>query len=401
MNKKCSFQSCKKLVEISCECKQSHYHCVDHFVLHVKKVGNHLIHSTFMELKPEYSKKFLKELNQKCTQLAQCKKELKRFCNEFTDHIIKTCENLLENITNDLRHYNSIKKMILERGEVDRDVYNKLTSSSISIVQIPKDFECLKEGLSSYLEENFKLIEGVKEDDEYFWVIENSFVKINLETLKKNCFNVKSGITSSLNSCKLPDGNFFVNPVGTTDCFVADLDESSLTVIENSPVVTYYGVIACIDEKVFMINGYSAPMNEKFDLKTREWGKISNCPLTQHVNTGGIVLEHICLTCYYQNSAYIYSPKEDKYTPILSLPKGYKIVGHGFILTSQWVYKTEDGEVLKWKNFPYRAKDSDCCYCMMNTYVCKKDRYLYFCNCSQKLYRFDTKLFEYKMISLV
>jgi hypothetical protein len=354
-----------------------------------------------MELKPELSKKFLKELTLKCNQLSLCKKELKNFSNDFIDHVIKTCNKLTSSLSSELRYYSLIKKMITERSEVDRDVYNHLTSAVSSQVQIPGDFDELKESLDKFLEDNYKIVEAEKQDDDYFWIYENSLFKIDLETLKKSTSLVKSSITSSLNSCKLPDDSFFVNPVGTTDCFVVDLEETSLTPIESCPVVTYYGVIACLDEKVYMINGYSSPMNEVFDLKTKEWGKISNCPLTQHVNTGGMVLEKICLTCYYQNSAYIYDPKLDSYSRILSLNKGYKIVGHGFILTSLWLYKSEDGDVLKWKNFPYRAKDPDCCYCMMNTYVCKKEKYLYFCNCSQKLFRFDTKLFEYKMISLV
>ena len=401
MNKKCSFEGCKGLVEISCECKEKHYHCVNHFVFHVKKVGNHLIHSTFMELKPEHSKRTLKELTLRCSQLQTCERELKKFCNQYIDHVIKTCRKLTDSLKNELQYFTKIKKMILERGEVDRDVYNQLSSSISSQVQIPGDFNELKDSLDDYLEDNYKIVEGEKQDDDYFWIYENSLFKIDLETLKKSNSTIKSTITSSLNSCKLQDDTYFVNAVGTTDCFLVNLEESSLSPIESCPVITYYGVIASISDKVYMINGYSSPMNEVFDLKTREWSKISNCPLTQHVNTGSQILERICLTCYYQNSAYIYDPKVDSYTKILSLSKGYKIVGHGFILTSLWAYKIEDGDVLKWKNFPYRAKDTDCCYCMMNTYVCKKEKYLYFCNCSQKLYRFDTKTFEYKMISLV
>jgi hypothetical protein len=302
-------------------------------------------------------------------------------------------------LTAELRHYHKIRKTIAETGEVDRDLYEKFSATNTSCAQVPKDYDSLKDELSSFFDNNFKLVEGAMDDEAYFWVHDDEMVEIDLLTLKRSHKSVKANIKSSINSCKLPDGNFFINAVGTEDCYVVDLDEKSLCAIEKCPVTTYYGVIACIDDYVYMINGYNSPMNEKFSLKSREWSKVASSPLTMHVNTGGVVLDKICLTCYTQSSAYIYDPKTDAYSAILSLAKGYKIYGFGFILTSQWAYRVEDRDESKWKSLPYRTKDSDCCYCMMNTYVFKRGKYLYFCNCSQKLYRFDTNLIEYKIIS--
>lgn len=397
MSKKCGIDGCKNLVEICCECKINNYFCVEHFVVHVKKVGNHLIHSAFMEIKAEQANKTIKEINHRLRQISFIKSELNKFSSELISFVTLKTKKIAANLNSDLHYYTSIKRFIQERGEIDREVYEKLSSSVQSSVQVPPNLDSVKDELNTFFESQFKLVEGENEDDDYFWIENESLVKINLDKLKKTRKHVNASITSAINSCKLPEGKFFVNSVGTGECYILDVDDGEIAPIENCPVNTYSGVIACIDKQVFMINGYSSPMNEKYSLSTKEWTKVATCPLTQHVNTGGVIQDKICLTCYYQNSAYMYDPKTDVYKAFLSLSKGYKIVGHGFILTSQWAYKQDEEK--GWKNFPYRAKDSDCCYCMMNTYVFKKGRYLYFCNCSQKLYRFDTKLFEYKIVS--
>lgn len=399
MLKKCGVDRCKAIAEICCECKTNNYYCVEHIVNHIKKVGHHMIYSNFIELKPEVSANLLKELAQKCKQILHTKHEMEKLCLEIITFVNSKCRAATKRLKDELKSYRTIHKLIAERNEVEREVYEKFTTIGTSTYLIPKEFNALKEQIHSFFQNHFKVINLKKEDKDYFWVNQDSFVKIDLDLLKKSQFKVKHS-QEHVNSCKLPDGTFFVNSVGAVDCYIADLDKCTLTPIEKpSPVTTYYGVISCLDNSVYMINGYSSPMNEKYDLITKTWEKVSACPLTSHVNTGGIILDKICLTSYNQNNAFVYDPKTDSYTSILSLSKGYKLVSHGFILTSQNVYRLEDNNILTWKPFQYRAKDNDCCYCMMNTYVFKRGKYLYFCNCSQKLYRFDMKLFEYKLVS--
>ena len=392
---------CKSVSEICCECKTNNSFCVEHIVGHIKKIGHHMIYSNFIELKPEVSQSLLKDLSHKCKQIIQTKSELERFRAEIFNFVSTKCKIVLKRLGDELKSYRNIQKLIAERNEIEREIFDKLNLGANTNYLIPKDFTSLKESVSSFFQINFKQINVKKEDKEYFWINQNNLVKIDLDTLKKSQFQVKHS-QEHINSCKLPDGTFFVNSVGSTNCYVADLEKNTLVEIEEAcPVTTYYGVLACIDSMVYIINGYSSPMSEKYDVLLKTWGKVTACPLTSHVNTGGIILDKICLTCYNQNKAFIYDPKLDSYSSIMNLAKGYKLVGYGYILTSQGIYKIEDGNFNTWKQIQYRAKDSDCCYCMMNTYVFKRGRYMYFCNCSQKLYRFDCKLFEYKIVSYI
>ena len=374
---------------------------MEHIVGHIKKIGHHMIYSNFIEIKPEVSQGLLKEINQKCKQILHTKSELERFCIEIINFITAKCKIASKRLREELKSYRGIHKLIAERNEIEREIFDKFNPSTNTSYLIPKDFTSIKEGLSSFFQVHFKQINVKREDKDYFWISQNSLVKIDLDTLKKTQYQVKHS-QEHINSCKLADGTFFVNSVGSVNCYIADLEKNALVEIEKAcPVTTYYGVLACIDSMVYMINGYSSSMNEKYDILKKTWSKVAACPLTSHVNTGGIILEKICLTCYNQNKAYVYDPKTDSYSTIMNLAKGYKLVGYGFILTSQGIYKVEDGNLNTWKQIQYRAKDSDCCYCMMNTYVFKRGRYMYFCNCSQKLYRFDYKLFEYKIISYI
>ena len=134
-------------------------------------------------------------------------------------------------------------------------------------------------------------------------------------------------------------------------------------------------------------------------MSTKVWGRVSVSPLPEEDTIGASILDKICLASVKPYNGYIYNPGEDTYSDILQLPGGDICIGHGYIFTLSCFYVMTNGDPCSWTAMDYKAKDGHCCYCMMNSYVFKKGKYLFFCSCKKILYRFDTEEYVYEKVA--
>lgn len=397
MAKRCTDAKCKEFVEMVCECNKKTYHCFNHFVKHMKKVGEHIVDSNFMEFSQDQRSTILKSLDERCKSLVQVQFDLKKLCSKTIQLITSRCKKESEKLSEDLIYCKKMKTIIFERGEIDRDYYKSFIASRTKYVGISKDLNKLEQDVNLLFEKHFRFnYEPDNEDKYYSYIIENTLVKIDLDTLKKSKINIDYFFNNN-NSCKLPDGTLFINSFQSKNCFILDPDLEKIKRLNDSPVMITYSALGFIDGFVYIV-GPNNQVNEKYNVKNNFWSKIAQFP-DYNCSSGGVIADKLCITSYLTPHVYFYDSKTDQYTCNLQCRQGYKLVGHGFILTSQCAYKIKNNNINQWETINYTYKQGGC-DCMVSSYIFRRGKYLYFCNSDQKLFRFDIELFEYRIVNV-
>ena len=161
----------------------------------------------------------------------------------------------------------------------------------------------------------------------------------------------------------------------------------------------HMAAVGCIFDTVYVLCGYSTASNEAYNTVTRKWSKIAPCPVTWHANSGGVILNKMCITAHAENNAYIYDPKTNQYTAQMVIPGGnWKPVGHGYILTNQCMFQVQGNDTNKWKTIQYVSGAPDFSSYHGISHLFKKGKYLYAIDTSYQVWQIDTELFGAKLL---
>ena len=392
MSKKCCFEGCKDSVEWVCECKTNNYFCYVHLGLHFKRIGRHGLDSLFIEPDKSQKAKILLQFNEKLENLNRLEAQWRDTCTSIINNINQNSKKVHKAISDTKLYLKSILKIFLIKGEIEKEEFEKgFKLDSNYYEELLKEIRFKCNGLFDKYSKKIGISQPYENDEDYFFIVPNQLVKINLTTMKKVIHNVQYPSTYQ-ESCKLRDGKFFIHEYGTANCYLADLVNNMLTKLPNCPVSMTWGIAGYIDSSVYLIN--DPGVNEKFDLNSQIWSKIAKCPSFSSSihNVGGVISKNIYISCLTSNkSPHIYNPLIDTYNSMQHFCGNVFAIGHGFVLASQCVSKVMENDELSWSSFPYRSKVSDPCFCWMNQYIFKRNEFLYFCKCGQNpLYRFNT-----------
>ena len=401
MAKKCSYNNCKKKVKSFCDCKSSNFFCSKHIYSHIKQIGKHSIESLFIEIDQDQKNKALLSLNNKIADLAALESKLYQICSEIMENLFIACKEASRKIFDEKKYIKSLIKTLTKKGEAEREDCNKET-----LVKKIIDFERIEDIKNKCkLLLDIKIInidnidqnkiekdnqnEKYKDDQELFFIIPNELIKINLDTFEKSRHPVEYS-SSYLGSCKLQDNTFFVYQIHTVNCYIANLENNTLTPVTSCPVSMNWGFTGLIDDFVYLIRTNNPPVNEKYNLITKQWTKITISPINTNTHTlGGVINKKLCIAFKDLTTAYIYEPFTNLYKPIPNISGSFRIISHGYILAVQNIYKANNDDEYSWTCIPYNYKSKDTCFCLKNQYVFKRGNYLYFCNCGEDLFRFD------------
>lgn len=149
---------------------------------------------------------------------------------------------------------------------------------------------------------------------------------------------------------------------------------------------------------IYSLDILKKKISERYSLISKKWSQIAPLPISS-ITLGSSLFNNLCFIFYDQCPAYSYDPETNQHSIIIqSLPTGNKSVGHRFILTPNNVLKVNGNNINSWSTYNYKSKNCDCCYCMMNSYVFKRHKYLYLMKCGKNLLRFNTENLVYEKI---
>ena len=317
-------------------------------------------------------------------------------------NIIQHFQKVKTRISEAKMYLRSIIKIYLTKGEIEREEFEKgFELDSDYFVKIIKQIRTELDGVLDEYSKNIDFSQRDyrdRDDEDYFYIIPNQLVKINLTTMKKSIHIVQYP-SQYQSSCKLRDGRFFIQENGSPNCYLADLANNSLTKLVNSPVSMTWGFVGCLRDSVYLIRGNG--INEKFDLKSQQWGKIATYSNSGNNTIGGVISNKICISLEVANATpHIYDPLTNTYKPILNITGTIYAIGYGFILSGQSVFKVIDNNELSWNTVSYSSNARFPCFCWSNQYIFKRNEFLYFCTCGQAVYRFNTKTYSLETVSV-
>ena len=402
MAKICGIEGCKKIPEFYCECTTKTYHCQRHFCLHVKKVGKtHNSGPLFVLVDRELKEEFIKGINFKYQVLEKAKIEMKKRCSEIIEYTIQSYRNAMKRLKDDQKYFNSIKKMIIEYSEIDKDEHETRFLLSETPVEFSHNLDHIQKEISLHLKYEFQSPDEFKfpEDEECFWLLGTSLYKIDLNTCKKSSQNIRFSFNTYNNSCRLSDNKFFLQDYNTSNCYSIDVKSNAVTQISTMPVSGTMHAMGCIKNIVYIIGGHINVINEAYNTITKQWSKIAPCPVINHHYSGGIVSNKICITNYLDSNAYIYNPITNQYTIQMKLPANHwKPAGYGFILTNSCLYQMQRNNTNNWKTIQYVGGTPSFSICHGISYLFRKGKYLYAINNSYQVWQIDTQLFRAKLL---
>ena len=184
------------------------------------------------------------------------------------------------------------------------------------------------------------------------------------------------------------------------ECYLFDLQSNTVLEIPNMPVSSYYSAVGCILTTAYVINGYGhLKANEAYNIVTKEWTKIACCPVDWHANSGGVILNKICITALSESNAYIYDPTTNQYSAQFKIPgNNWKPVGSGFILTNSCMFQVQGIDLNNWKTIQYVSGTPDFSSYQGISHVFKRGRYLYAIEQYYNIWQIDTELFRVKKL---
>ena len=397
MSKVCGMEGCKKQPEMYCECTKDKYYCLHHFLIHVKRIGqNHISGSLFVLVNRDLRQNIIKGINARYQLLEKAKIELKKRCNETIEFAIKRYKIATKKLKDDQNYYNSIMKIMIQKSEVDKVEYESGYLTSEPLFDLSYSLDSIRMEINSCFNCDFLYHPP---DEECFWLQGTNLYKINLDNYKKTQQNIQFSFGQYNNSCRLPDQKYFVQNCSSSDCYSIDLKLNTATQLPSMPPAGYMAAVGCIFDTVYVLCGYSTASNEAYNTVTRKWSKIAPCPVTWHANSGGVILNKMCITAYAENNAYIYDPKTNQYSAQMVIPgNNWKPVGHGYILTNQCMFQVQGNDITKWKNINYvsGAPNYNSYHGISNLF--KKGKYLYAIDTSYQVWQIDTELYGAKLL---
>ena len=356
--------------------------------------------------------KLLAGINMRCKLLIKLKTEIKKNCIKIIESVNRKCNELTRELNNEKILYDSIKKMLIQNNEIDNVEYGKGFILDEQSINLEVNITVIQNGINQFFQKNFKI---QADDSACFWISGNILSKVDLNTFKKTTQTLSATLGRNNNSsCKLSN-KFFIHGNSSNNCYLLDLNTNNFSWIISFSKYSDMSAVGYINDSVYIINGYHNPGNEKYNINTCQWSNIAPCPLNQHYNSGGVILDKMCITCSSESTPYIFDPETNVYTAQMNIPvNGFKPVGHGYILSSQSIYKVQENNANQWSEIQYQNFVPNLLgsnlFCASgsqqqfygdyheNSYVFKKGKYLYVIGTNFKIWQFDTIL--YKVIEL-
>ena len=361
--------------------------------------GNHISSALFISVDPDLKGKLIKGINSKCQLLEKAKIEMQKRCNEIIELTIQKYRNAIKKIKDDQRYFNLIKKVIIENSEIDKEEFESGNILSESLFDLEYNIESIRKEINSCFTCDFKATSEDVEDVECFWLNGTTLQKIDLNTYKKTQQNVQFSLASYNNSCRLPDNTYFVQNCSTPNSYSVDLKSNSVLQLPSMPASGHMAAVGCILDVVYVICGFSTASNEAYNIRNKQWSKIAPCPVTWHQNSGGVILNKICITAYTENNAYIYDPTTNQYSAQIRIPgNNFKPVGHGYILTNQCMFQVQGNDTGNWKTIQYTNGAPIFNIYHGISYLFKRGKYLYAINYVYQVWQIDTELFGAKLL---
>ena len=140
---------------------------------------------------------------------------------EFT---IQKYKSVTKKIKDDQRYFNSVKKIIIENSEIDKEEYESGNILSESLIDLQYSIEIIRKEINSCFNCDFQ---SASDDKECFWLNATALPKINLNTYQKTQLNIQFSLGAYNNSCKLPDNKYFVQNCSTPNCYSVDLKSNT------------------------------------------------------------------------------------------------------------------------------------------------------------------------------
>ena len=460
------------MAEFYCECPKINFICQLHLNSHIRKVGSHVINPLFIEFDNTQKENLIKEIDQQNKEREWAKIEIQKSCAQIIDFTIKKCNEITKKLTMDQIFYNSIKKTIMTKGEIDKLVYEKWNFLSKINSNHSIYLDSIKKEIDSFFEYNLNKIIAYENDEECFWIAGNKLNKINLKIFEQSTQDINIRIVNSNDSCKISDTKFFIRDSTDNKYLIIDVKTNAIDLIPNilqTPNTPSrnskfqfgfegnnvyqipsrfdsqnnsekFVVIGSIKGFVYLISCFGVMASEKYDLTNKQWSKFASCPpfkdgfVTssnsigdpfqnrnsvpnpkqfngifnqnlvhlannfQNYNVGGVLFDKLCVTYFLEGNPYIYHPETNIYTAEMVLPQGFKIVGHGYIITDNYLYQANKVNPKEWKALQYRKKEGNFNGWHGNSYVFKRNKYLFFLDFGYNLFQIDTELFEVQII---
>ena len=397
MAKVCGIEGCKRLPDVYCECTTNNYFCQKHLFNHMIKQGTtHNFTPLFVQIEGEIKERLIKGITLKYQNLKKAKLEMKKRCNEIIEFTIQIYRNTMKTLKDNQRYYNSLKKRIIQYCQIDKEEYESGNLLSESLIDLSYSLEHVREEINLCLTSNFQ---SSLDDDECFWLSGTNFNKINLRTYKKTQQAIQFSFENYNSSCRLSNNKYFVQNRATTKCYLIDLKSNQIIQMPDMPTAGDMAAVGLIMDTVYVINGYSTKSNEAYNITTKQWSKIAPSPVNWHHNSGGVILDKICITAHGDGTAYIYDPKTNQYTSQMKLTGAYyKPVGHGYILTHQCMFQVQEN-TNSWKTIQYINGAPNFNAYHGISYVFKKGKYLYAIDNLYQVWQIDTSLFGAKLLT--
>ena len=398
MDKVCGIEDCKGLPEVACECKTNNYFCQKHLLNHMIKQGKaHTFTPLFVQIEGEAKEKLIKGITLKYQDLEKAKLEMKKRCNDIIQFTIQIYRNTMKKLKDNQRYYNSLKKRIIENSQIDKEEYESGNLLSRPLIDLSYSLEHIREEINSCFNSNFQ--SSLDNDDECFWLYRTTFNKINLNIYKKTQQAIQFSFNSYISGCRLSNNKYFVQNRLSTKCYSIDLKSNQVIQMPDMPTAGEMAAVGLIMDTVYVINGYGTKSNEAYNTTTKQWSKIAPSPVTWDYNSGGVILDKICITARGDGTAYIYDSQTNQYTSQMKLTGAYyKPVGHGYILTNQCMFQVQEN-TNSWKTIQYINGAPSFSTLHGISYVFKKGQYLYTIGDDYQVWQIDTCLFGAKLLT--
>ena len=246
----------QEVAELYCECKTDNYFCLKHSMNHIKQIGKfHNVSPLFITVEGELKEKAIKGITSRCASIPKAKLDMKNKCREIIEFTMEAFRRSTKKLNEDQKYFNSIRKMIIEKSEVDKEAYESGFILSDSVIGLTDNLEIIRKEINScfYCESH----STVADDEELFWLQDTELHKINLTAVKKSLHTIQFSFINHNNSCKISKDTYFVHNCNSTSCYLIEIKTNTITPLPNMPVPGSTTAVGFILDTVYIICGYN------------------------------------------------------------------------------------------------------------------------------------------------
>ncbi|OMJ66592.1 hypothetical protein SteCoe_36515 [Stentor coeruleus] len=417
MASKCEYNDCKKLVEYFCECRENATFCAKHVNNHLRRPGKHFCESMLIEYQSEEERdSALKCINESMKLLKKFRSEIALLGLKIAQNVEKAMNKAVLEIALKIKHFAGMKNMILASGRIAKDDHSLLQNTSINPVanfnishvveKIDDFFESIIKSTAKIgeIENDFfesitkstEMIGEIENDDKMlFWIYETSVYELDFDTLKKSKVSVSYNLSYN-HSCRINEDEYFVISEGSSSCYKYNISTNSLIQEQNLTGSLSWGGVEHCNGFIYVFGGRNKVF-QKYDLKKKQWFPIANTPFSNTDTKASCIEGKLCITSSSYNVLYMYDHKADQYSNIYTFQSSdINLMGRNYVIGCGKLYKHSGGDI---KNWVYYNTSCPFCFCLQNSHLFFRGKYIYFLNCRAVLFRVDTENFAITNVS--